>query len=93
MDNKTDQSYRKCVKPWTIPGTDIVIPEGMLAIIPVLGFHNDERYFPEPEVFKPERFSPENKGNIQAGTFLPFGIGKKRVSLKICSQVLNYSFV
>ena len=71
-------SYRVCTKPWTIPDTDITIPKGMLVFIPVLGFHTDEQYFDEPNVFNPERFSPENKSSIQAGTFIPFGIGPRQ---------------
>jgi cytochrome P450 family 9 len=37
----------------------------------------DPKYFPNPEKFDPYRFSDENKGNIQSGTFLPFGIGPR----------------
>jgi cytochrome P450 len=37
----------------------------------------DPQYFPEPDVFNPERFMPENKGNIPTGTYLSFGIGPR----------------
>lgn len=37
----------------------------------------DPNYFPDPEKFDPDRFSPENKGNIVSGTYLPFGQGPR----------------
>lgn len=44
-----------------------------MVVIPVIGFHHDEKYFPDPDKFIPERFSPENKGKIHPYSFLPFG--------------------
>lgn len=45
--------------------------------IPIYGIHHDPTYFPNPDKFDPERFSDENKHNIQPGTYLPFGIGPR----------------
>lgn len=45
--------------------------------IPIWGFHHDPKYFPEPEKFNPDRFSDENRGNIDPDTYLPFGIGPR----------------
>lgn len=42
-------------------------------LIPIWSFHHDPKYFPEPEKFKPERFSEENRKNINPNTYLPFG--------------------
>lgn len=52
---------------------DITIPAGAHVIIPVWTIHHDERYWPEPNKFKPERFLPENRSSIVPFTFLPFG--------------------
>ena len=40
----------------------------------------DPEYFPDPEKFDPDRFSPENGGAkafIDQGVFLPFGTGPR----------------
>jgi cytochrome P450 family 9 len=46
-------------------------------MIPINAYHHDPNYFPEPEKFIPERFSEDNKGNIDPDTYLPFGIGPR----------------
>lgn len=45
--------------------------------IPVYGIHHDERYFKDAHKFIPERFSEENRHNIDPDTYLPFGIGPR----------------
>jgi len=39
--------------------------------------HLDPKYWTEPNTFNPDRFSPENKGNINSITFQPFGAGPR----------------
>lgn len=51
------------------------IPIGMQVIIPIFSLHRDERFFPQPEEFDPERFSEENRLSIQPFTYMPFGSG------------------
>lgn len=41
------------------------------------GFHHNPEYFPDPEKFDPERFSDENRKNIQQQHYVPFGIGPR----------------
>ncbi|RZC41421.1 p450 domain containing protein [Asbolus verrucosus] len=68
---------RKCTKDYTIPHTTIHLKEGMDVCIPVLGLHMDSEYYPDPEIFNPERFSEENKNSRPAFTWLPFGEGPR----------------
>ncbi|XP_075213870.1 cytochrome P450 6k1-like [Lycorma delicatula] len=54
---------RYCTKDYKIPETDVVIEKGTIINIPVVGFHKDPQYFPNPEKFNPDRFQnmKENK--------------------------------
>ncbi|XP_055852653.1 probable cytochrome P450 9f2 [Episyrphus balteatus] len=56
---------------------DVTIKAGDYIWIPIAGYHLDEKYFPDPLKFDPERFSDENKGNIQPFTYFPFGTGPR----------------
>lgn len=53
----------------------IRLPEETLVVIPIIAFHNDERYFPDPDKFIVERFSPENRNKLEPYSFIPFGYG------------------
>ncbi|RZF48679.1 hypothetical protein LSTR_LSTR014118 [Laodelphax striatellus] len=66
---------RQCVQDYTIPGTDHVIRKGDEILIPVSSIHNDPEFFPDPEVFNPDRFVDPD--SIRKGTYLPFGIGPR----------------
>ncbi|XP_047998832.1 cytochrome P450 6a2-like [Leguminivora glycinivorella] len=68
---------RMCVKPYTIPGTDITVDPGVNVIVPVKALHLDPQYFPDPEEFRPERFHPDNVSAINKYTYLPFGTGPR----------------
>lgn len=59
------------------PFGDFKIQHGMPVFIPVYAIQRDPKYFPEPEKFDPERFSQENRGNIESGTYFPFGSGPR----------------
>lgn len=70
------------MKPYTIPPVSanegpIKIEVGQIIGIPIRSIHIDEKYYPDPEKFDPERFSDENKHNIKPGTYLSFGIGPR----------------
>lgn len=69
----TRQSTRKYV----IPGTNVTLPAGQSVQIPAYALQHDERFYPEPETFDPERFSEEAKLAGHPVVFLPFGDGPK----------------
>ncbi|XP_044270810.1 probable cytochrome P450 9f2 [Tribolium madens] len=73
---------REVAKDYTIepkkPGEKpLFLKEGMLCSIPICAIHRDEKYYPEPEKFDPERFNDENKHKINPSTFIPFGAGPR----------------
>lgn len=93
---------RKCEKDYPLPGTDLVIERGTLTLIPVLGLHYDEEYYPNPEEFNPERFSEENKKKIPPFAYMPFGEGPRiciglrfgllQAKVGLCALLRNFEF-
>uniref|UniRef100_T1GV75 Cytochrome P450 n=1 Tax=Megaselia scalaris TaxID=36166 RepID=T1GV75_MEGSC len=77
----TPLTDRACSKTITFENPDglgdFTINEGENIIIPTAGLHRDPKYFPNPDTFDPERFSDENKHNIDPFTYIPFGAGPR----------------
>lgn len=53
------------------------IEKGTSIVIPVYALQNDEKYYPNPKKFDPDRFLPENKESIPKFTYMPFGDGPR----------------
>ncbi|XP_011159731.1 probable cytochrome P450 6a14 [Solenopsis invicta] len=68
---------RRPIRNYTFEGTKIDLRKGQEVIIPVYGIHNDPNIYPNPEVFDPERFSPENMEQRNSMYYLPFGDGPR----------------
>lgn len=68
---------RSAVEEYKVPGTDITMPKNQLALISTLGIHHDEKYYPNPSKFDPERFSPEMVAARHPCAYLPFGLGPR----------------
>lgn len=73
---------RKCVKPYTIQSIEpnekpVTIKQGDSIWIPQYSIQHDPAYYPNPEIFDPDRFSDENKSSIHPYAFLPFGAGPR----------------
>lgn len=64
---------RICTKDYQVPGKDLVIEKGKNLMLPMHAIHNDPEFFPNPDKFDPERFSPEEVKKRNPFTFLPFG--------------------
>lgn len=85
---------RKCEVPdgYSLePFSDYKIPYGMPIYIPIYAIQRDEKYFRDPLKFDPDRFSPENIGNIIPFTNRPFGSGLRncigeRFALRTASE-------
>lgn len=63
--------------PYKVPGTDFVLEKGLKVFIPVHAIHHDPEYYPDPEIFNPDRFTPEADQIRDQITFLPFGEGPR----------------
>lgn len=69
--------HRICMRKYTLPGTDITIDPGVNIIVPVQGIHMDEKYYDNPQEFRPERFTPEEVQKRHHYAYLPFGEGPR----------------
>jgi len=53
------------------------LPSGHNLLISPYALHRDERYWPDPEKFMPERFTAEMVKNRPRNSYLPFGAGPR----------------
>ncbi|XP_011295350.1 cytochrome P450 6g1 [Musca domestica] len=76
LERKHGKAEEGISQPYSLmPYCDYALPEGMPIYIPIFGLHYDEKYWPNPWQFRPERFSSDNKNSINPMTYLPFGNG------------------
>jgi cytochrome P450 family 6 len=68
---------RKANINYNIPETDVVIDKDTPVFVPTLALQHDPQYFPNPEVFDPERFSKANIDQVETFAYLPFGEGPR----------------
>ena len=74
-------------------GKSIEIPKETLIAIPIYALHRYEKYFPEPNKFKPERFLNNEPLPF---TYLPFGDGPRNcVAMRLgkCLRFYLYHFI
>ena len=57
---------------------EYVAPAGALVIMSPYVMHRDARWFPDPERFDPDRWTPEFKAALPPFAYLPFGGGARR---------------
>nr|XP_020043036.1 cytochrome P450 3A9-like isoform X2 [Castor canadensis] len=55
----------------------VFIPKGTMVMAPIYALHRDPKLWQEPEEFRPERFSKQNKDSIDPYIFMPFGNGPR----------------
>ncbi|XP_022127391.2 cytochrome P450 6B6 [Pieris rapae] len=68
---------RKTVGKYTLPGTDLTLDDRTGVVISTQALYADERYFDDPQTFKPMRFHPDNIHKMNKNVYLPFGDGPR----------------
>ncbi|XP_035708420.1 cytochrome P450 3A24-like [Folsomia candida] len=93
---------RDCQSDWTHKGTGLKVKKGTTIQVPVFAVHFDEKNYPEPYEWKPERFLPENKDALNPYAFLSFGQGphncigmrfaKEEIQMTMASVLKHFRF-
>jgi cytochrome P450 len=56
---------------------EYLIPAGTVLIVPIYAVHHHASLWSDPEVFNPDRFSPENAKTRHRYAYMPFGAGPR----------------
>ena len=96
-----NEVLRQCTEDHVLPN-GLHVEKGTTIVVPIYYIHHDETNYPEPEMFDPERFMPENKNQIEPCTFLSFVdgprncVGKRfallEAKLTLANLLLKYEF-
>jgi len=74
---------RVCEKAYKLPPAlpnekSFTINKGMIIWIPLYAIHHDEKYYDNPEEFRPERFlNNDQDNNYRSSFYFPFGLGPR----------------
>ncbi|KAH8316439.1 hypothetical protein KR067_008043, partial [Drosophila pandora] len=93
---------RRSTKDYAVPDSDLVLEAETKIIIPVHSIHHDPKIYPQPEVFDPSRFDPEEVRTRHPFSYLPFGegprncigerFGKMQVKVGIANLIRDFKF-
>uniref|UniRef100_A0A2K6FLW4 Cytochrome P450 family 4 subfamily F member 153 n=1 Tax=Propithecus coquereli TaxID=379532 RepID=A0A2K6FLW4_PROCO len=67
---------RRCTQDIVLPDGR-VIPKGVICLISIFGTHHNPAVWPDPEVYDPSRFNPENVKERSPLAFVPFSAGPR----------------
>ncbi|XP_058453121.1 cytochrome P450 6a2-like [Malaya genurostris] len=68
---------RNTSKDYHVPDMNVTLEKGYRVLLPVYAIHHDARYYPDPEKYDPDRFSPEETAKRHQMAFVPFGDGPR----------------
>ena len=66
---------RRALRDMEIAG--YLVPKNQIVLIAPYTLHRRSEYFPQPENFDPERFTPEREKQLPRHAYLPFGAGPR----------------
>ncbi|MBF6046589.1 cytochrome P450 [Streptomyces sp. NRRL B-1677] len=66
---------RETTEPLVLGGYDL--PAGTTVFYPFWAVHMNPEHWPEPERFRPERFTPEEEAGRHRLAYVPFGLGPR----------------
>jgi cytochrome P450 len=64
---------RRALQPYDVGG--FTIPKGSFVVLSQWVTHHDPRYYPDPDTFDPERWTPEARASRPKFAYFPFGAG------------------
>ncbi|XP_060037394.1 leukotriene-B4 omega-hydroxylase 3 [Erinaceus europaeus] len=67
---------RCCTQDVTLPDGR-VIPKGNICVISIFGLHHNPSVWPDPEVYNPFRFDPQDTQKVSPLAFVPFSAGPR----------------
>ncbi|XP_060566860.1 cytochrome P450 3A24-like [Ruditapes philippinarum] len=72
---------------------DYNIKKGLSVTVPIYAMHRMSEYWNQPEQCIPERFSPENRHDINPYAYIPFGVGPRacvgmRMAQMMCKIIM-----
>ena len=68
---------RSCLKDYRVEGTNFVIKKDQMVFVPAISIHHDPEIFPNPSLYEPDRFLPEEQAKRSPYSFLSFGQGPR----------------
>jgi cytochrome P450 len=67
---------RRAIEDYPVAG--YVLPARSIVIVSPYVMHHDARFFPEPDRFLPQRWTPDFKASLPPFAYFPFGGGTRR---------------
>ncbi|XP_072745744.1 cytochrome P450 4C1-like [Anoplolepis gracilipes] len=83
---------------------EVILPKKANIVIDILTVHRNEKYWPNPLIFNPDRFLPEKTGTSYSNYYMPFSMGPRNcivfagmkyamISIKVILATLIRTFV
>jgi len=67
---------RRAIEDVVVDG--VAVPRGAHVLVSQFVSHRNERFFPEPEEFRPERWAGGFEATLPRGAYFPFGAGTRK---------------